>query len=121
VNKSQHMVAGSITSAATYILMTCIYDKKTLMKGIILSSSAGALVGILPDQLEPATSGNHRSFFHSISFALLAGYTIYQYFKRGNIENDVKIVLGVLSSAYASHLALDCFTQRRLPLIVSEF
>lgn len=39
----------------------------------ILGGVAAALFTNLPDLLEPATSPNHRAFFHSIFFAAFVG------------------------------------------------
>ena len=47
--------------------------------------STGALCSILADKLEPASSPNHRGFFHSITFETLLLFSIY---KMLNKEND---------------------------------
>ena len=121
MNRPQHMLAGSLTAASIYLALTHSYNEKSTLKGFIYSLGGGALVGVLPDLIEPATSGNHRGFFHSLTFATLLGYIFYKRHSNENIGNAMKIFFGVIGSAYGSHLALDSMTPRRLPLLLNDF
>jgi inner membrane protein len=74
----------------------------------------------LPDLVEPATSPNHRQFFHSLVFAAGLGVTLYQLHQWDPEDSFHKLVrgLGMLAiSSYLIHLALDATTTKSLPLI----
>lgn len=80
----------------------------------------GYCLGTLPDLLEPATSPNHRQFFHSLFFAALVGYGIYRAYKWEPETSEGKVIRGVCliaAGAYLVHLALDATTMRSLPAI----
>jgi inner membrane protein len=74
----------------------------------------------LPDLLEPASSPNHRQFFHSVVFASLLGAGLYRLHKWQPEEAADKFwkALGMLAiSSYLIHLALDATTAKSLPLL----
>jgi inner membrane protein len=74
----------------------------------------------LPDLLEPATSPNHRQFFHSLVFAglLAAGlYKLHRWEPQDSVEKVWKAVGMLAISGYLIHLALDATTAKSLPLI----
>jgi len=80
----------------------------------------GYCLGTLPDLIEPATSPNHRQFFHSLCFAALVGYGIYKAYQWAPETPEGKLVRGVCliaGLAYLVHLAMDATTKRSLPLI----
>ncbi len=112
-------IAGSIVSAGVYLDSSHTLNQEPSLKGFLLSLGVGATVGVLPDILEPATSSYHRSFFHSMTFASLSGYLIYKALNNEDIDNEVKLIMSVMGSAYGSHLVLDGLTPRGLPLIGS--
>jgi membrane-bound metal-dependent hydrolase YbcI (DUF457 family) len=86
----------------------------------IVGGLAGALLTNLPDILEPATSPNHRAFFHSLTFAaiVVAGmHKLSQWEPQTDVDRFWKS-LGMLAGAsYLIHLALDFTTSRSLPLL----
>jgi len=74
----------------------------------------------LPDLLEPATSPNHRQFFHSVAFAALLAwglYTLHKWEPQDSAEKFWKAVGMLAMSGYLIHLALDATTAKSLPLI----
>lgn len=89
-----------------------------------LAPAAGAVLGAvltkLPDLLEPATSPQHRQFFHSLAFAAALGYGLCKLHdwepedELGKLARWVGLVGG---SAYLVHLALDFTTAKSLPLV----
>lgn len=86
----------------------------------LISGAAAAVLTKLPDLLEPATSPNHRQFFHSIAFASLLGLGVYKLHKWEPQESGDRLwkKVGMLAlSCYLIHLALDATTPRSLPLI----
>jgi len=121
MNRAEHMIAGSIVSAGVYLASSHALNQEPSLKGFLLSAGVGASVSILPDVLEPATSSYHRSFFHSMTFASLSGYLIHEALNNEDIDNELKLILSVMSSAYGSHLVLDGLTPRGLPILFNEF
>ena len=86
----------------------------------LLGGAAAALFTNLPDLLEPATSPNHRAFFHSLAFAALLGKCLHelnQWQPETDSERFCKSVGILATSAYLIHLALDFTTTKSLPLI----
>lgn len=76
----------------------------------------GAVAGILPDLLEPATNPNHRKFFHSMTCGAAVAHGAFgSHTKNWNPENRHAVQLAALS--YASHLLLDGSTPKGLPLV----
>lgn len=85
-----------------------------------LCGAAAAVFTNLPDVLEPATSPNHRQFFHSLAFAALLGaglYKLYEWEPRTDGERLLKGLAALAGSAYLIHLALDATTRKSLPLL----
>lgn len=86
----------------------------------IVAGTAAALFTKLPDMLEPATSPNHRQFFHSFAFAGLLCLAFHELGKwqPESAGGEVLKALGqVAIPAYLIHLFLDSLTAKSLPLI----
>lgn len=80
----------------------------------------GALLGTLPDLLEPADHPNHRQFFHSLLFAAIIGYLGYKLYKWKPEEpwQEVVRMVGLVAiGAYLIHLAMDAVTPKSLPAV----
>ena len=120
MNRNMHLLSGGLAGTGTYLIEKNKSGEKPTPSGLIMSLGGGALTGILPDILEPATSSNHRGFFHSISFGILIVFLLPGLFRSNFISERCKIVLSVLRAAYGSHLVLDSFTPRGLPLFAND-
>lgn len=84
----------------------------------LVGGLAASILTKLPDLLEPATSPNHRQFFHSIVFAglLVAGYIKLDEWEFKDSTQELWKKLGKLAiAAYLIHLALDSTTRKSLP------
>lgn len=128
-NKGTHIAAGAGLGAAVLALWEIIDQNRKIQRGeqteldwggVAVNGFIGAVVGgvfgVLPDVLEPATCFEHRQFFHSLSFAILAAGGIHQLLKR--IQNPmVRRLVIVAAVGYGSHLALDAKTIQGLPLV----
>lgn len=118
MNRSTHqLVAG----AATGIYLA---NRESLAGAVtinpLLGGVAAAFFTNLPDFLEPATSPNHRAFFHSIAFAAFIGTCLHQLNQWEPQTDSEKFLRGVAilaASAYLIHLALDFTTAKSLPVI----
>lgn len=86
----------------------------------ILGGLAGSIFTCIPDVLEPATSPNHRNFFHSIACAGLL-ITALVKLNRWQPESDADRFwrgVGMIAVAsYLIHLTLDATTAKSLPLL----
>jgi len=86
----------------------------------VAGGGLGALLGTLPDILEPANHPNHRQFFHGAIFAGALGYSGYKLYNWKPEESWQEIVrmLGLIAiGAYLIHLAMDASTPKSIPLI----
>lgn len=114
---THRLVAGAIT--AVYMG----HQEKKLGVATGAPIAGGVLCSILtalPDILEPATSPNHRQFFHGIAFAALLarGHAKLDEWTPQTADQELLRNLGKLAIAgYLIHLALDATTRRSLPFI----
>jgi membrane-bound metal-dependent hydrolase YbcI (DUF457 family) len=76
----------------------------------------GAFCGVLPDFLEPASSPNHRKFFHSITAATAIGAGMVKA-NKSNLPGSHKELINLVGTCYLSHLLLDGETISGLPLV----
>lgn len=118
MNRSTHqLVAGAVTGI--YLAKRESIAGTATIKPV-LGGAAAALLTNLPDILEPATSPNHRSIFHSFVFAVFLGVCLHRLNEWQPLTDSEKLLkdVGMLSvSAYLIHLALDFTTTKSLPLI----
>jgi membrane-bound metal-dependent hydrolase YbcI (DUF457 family) len=111
------LVAGA--AAGIYLAKRESLTGATTIKPL-LGGAAAALFTNLPDFLEPATSPNHRSTFHSVACAAFLGMCLHrlnQWQPQTDSEKLMKCVGMLTISAYLIHLALDFTTAKSLPLI----
>lgn len=86
----------------------------------IVAGTAAAFFTKLPDMLEPATSPNHRQFFHSVAFAgllCLAFHELGKWQPESAGGEFLKALGQVAIPAYLIHLFLDSLTAKSLPLV----
>jgi len=70
---------------------------------------------LLSNILEPATSPNHRRFFHAILAAALIAWAISGKHTL-KFSRATRLALWVFGMSYLSHIALDCTTPKRTSL-----
>lgn len=86
----------------------------------LLTGALASQMGSLPDLLEPATSPNHRQFFHSLAFAGIVAHGLrraYRWRPEDSSQSLVRLVGLAIGGSYLAHLAMDFNTPRSLPLI----
>lgn len=76
-NRKQHIVLGAAVGVSGYALYSRMKGEKVSLPELIGASLSGIAGAFLPDLLEPATNPNHRSFFHSVTFAGAAGLSVW--------------------------------------------
>jgi len=114
-----HRMAAGVTTFAVTSTFAKISDVRDLPNPFV----AGALASVftnLPDLIEPATNPNHRQFFHSVAFAGAISYGLkcaYDWEPDSNQKRMLRHMLLILGGAYLTHLALDAFTRKSLPLL----
>ncbi|MDQ8184257.1 metal-dependent hydrolase [Pelagicoccus sp. SDUM812002] len=82
----------------------------------ILYIGLGILGGSLPDLLEPATSPNHRGFFHSLAFGAAVMAFVYGEHSE-EWDPELRKLARAFAKSYLSHLAADLTTPKGLPLL----
>jgi inner membrane protein len=114
--------AHRLTAGTAIALYSADEEAKTGQQTLtpVLGGLAGSIFTCLPDVLEPATSPDHRDFFHSIVFAgILIGGLVK--LSRWQPESDVDRFwrgVGMIAVAsYLIHLTLDATTAKSLPLL----
>lgn len=79
-----------------------------------------AVMGSLPDLIEPAHHPHHRQFFHSLTFAAGLGYgmyRLYQWQPERDWDRFWRFFGLVAGGAYLTHLVMDASTPRSIPLL----
>jgi len=117
-NAVAHRVGAALAlaiAAAHEEQKRCIQTTKPLAAAV-----AGAMLGTLPDILEPALHPNHREFFHSLACAGLIGLGIYHAYRwepTTDGEEVMRFLLLAAGGAFLTHLAMDALTSKGLPLL----
>lgn len=117
-NGATHGLAAFATAATLSAVDEKRRGQATLQP--LLDGVAGALLTSLPDKLEPAVHPNHRQFFHSVVFAVVVGYVTYRAYKWQPTEDWQQLLRWLViigGVAYLTHLVLDAFTAKSLPLV----
>ena len=119
MNGPAHQLAGAVAGIA--ISAYDHEDRTGHLYHPVAAGTVGALLGKLPDMIEPAVwNPHHRQFFHSFAVLGLVGWgmhKIHQWEPEDDFERLLRGFLLVGSAAYLSHLALDALTSRSLPLV----
>jgi inner membrane protein len=118
MNADAHRLAAG-AAVAMFVADREQRDGKTTLQPL----AAGLVASVftkLPDLVEPATSPNHRQFFHSFAFASLLGLGLYKLHQWQPIEDGDKFwrAVGMIGlGSYLIHLACDATTAKSLPLL----
>jgi membrane-bound metal-dependent hydrolase YbcI (DUF457 family) len=114
------MAVGAVVAIAASFFIKRGNGDPIKITDIGLMGLAGKGGGRLPDLLEPATSPNHRQFFHSFTTLSLTGAALYKTYK-WEPEDEFGEILRLIAiaglGAYISHLVLDSSTPKGLPIV----
>lgn len=86
----------------------------------VIGGGLGALLGTLPDIIEPALHPNHRQVFHSVAcYAGLAylARRLYVWEPTNERQQVMRKMALIAISAYLIHLSMDALTSKSLPLV----
>jgi membrane-bound metal-dependent hydrolase YbcI (DUF457 family) len=114
--------AHRVVAAATVGIALAYSETKNgeLTAKSLIGAGLGALLGTLPDIIEPADHPNHRQFFHGVIFAAVlgyAGYKIFQWQPQEDWQKALRFVGMIAIGAYLIHLVMDAMTPKSLPLV----
>lgn len=118
-NGSTHQMLGGLAGLAITRL-----DKPELRTPLhhpVVAFASGAILGKLPDVIEPAWNNpHHRQFFHGVVF--LTGVSIgikkvWDSHPETELGRWLRAAALIAGGAYISHLLADAVTPRSLPLI----
>ena len=119
-NGKTHIVIGGIAGLAVS-LSDRPHKSSPVSHNPVFATGVGALAGRLPDILEPSIGNpHHRQFFHSFAFlgATACAYKkAYDWEPENSWEAFLRGLALVIGGAYISHLVVDAFSNRSLPLI----
>lgn len=122
--KNEHKIMSALTAFVFEVGRQIILEKKGIkldpfesLAGIILAPIAGAIGGVVPDKLEPATDPNHRGFCHSITggAVLCTGISKIPLQTDNRNLNLLNVCLRSSGVGYATHLLQDSATPMGLP------
>ena len=120
MNRRAHAFIGAGIGALYVIARHCRQAPESRppfpVDDLILYAGIGALCGSLPDLIEPATSPNHRQFFHSAAAAAIAGYGAFGSPGR-NMNPDLRKCTEAIVLGYLAHLGADATTAKGVPLL----
>lgn len=114
-----HRMAAGATAFAVTAIFAKISDARDLPHPLVAGTLATVFTN-LPDLIEPATNPHHRQFFHSVAFAGAISYGLkraYDWEPDSDQKRMLRHMLLIIGGAYLTHLALDAFTRRSLPLV----
>lgn len=114
-NRATHEFAGSVSGMVVAASMP-----GASLISIGTSFFIGKDAGRIPDLLEPATSPNHRKFFHSWVILAATSYgwkKTYDWEPESELDKILRFAVLVGGAAVISHLVLDSLTPNSLPLI----
>ncbi len=115
--RAMHIVAGVSAGVAIYGIIKSVRKEEWTFEGAAGSGLLGALGGMLPDILEPATNPCHRQFFHSLLFGAVLLFGKEMVFEALKLSDEQKVLFNSLLGGYSSHLVLDALTPKSLPIV----
>ncbi|MFK3861258.1 metal-dependent hydrolase [Pseudoalteromonas rhizosphaerae] len=116
-NANTHMLVGAGVSMTAALLDE---NKHSVSHHIAIAPAVGALMGKLPDILEPAFHPNHRQFFHGVTVLTMLTTGVVKAYRWSPEESSEKFIRGLMliaGVAYLSHLICDASTPKGLPLL----
>lgn len=116
-NAKTHTLVGAGVGLTVALLDN---NKHPATHNVAVAPAVGALMGRLPDILEPALHPNHRQFFHGMTVLTLLSTALLKAYRWSPEEPFEKFLRGLMligGGAYLSHLICDASTPKGLPLV----
>lgn len=83
-------------------------------EGLVGAALLGALFGILPDEIEPATSPRHRKTAHSMALLALC---LGELTRNDRPDEQGRLAAKIAAAGVGSHILADSTTDAGIPLI----
>lgn len=115
-NGVTHTSVGALTELA----MAVDGDRDGKDINPLIAMGTSSAFAKLPDLIEPAINPHHRQFFHSIAFLAMVGCglkKVYDWQPEDQAGRFLRYFTLCAGAGYISHLVLDGFTPRSLPLL----
>lgn len=118
-NGLAHAVTGGLSGLSVDLLDPDRSDNPAASP--LVATAVGGFFGKLPDILEPALNNpHHRQFCHSLLVLIAVGYGVkkaWEWEPKDSFEEVFRVIALCAGAGYISHLVLDGFTPRSLPLL----
>jgi membrane-bound metal-dependent hydrolase YbcI (DUF457 family) len=116
-----HIIIGAATGAAVNVALQT--GRKVLKPQtpfdwgeFFICTGAASVAALAPDILEPATSPDHRGFFHSVAMAAIVAYVMTGK-HTGKWPTIITLIVGAAGVGYLSHLIADSTTPKSINLV----
>lgn len=111
-----HVVIGAATVAVANLFKQLVQMQNDPTRSfnwteLAVYAAAGGMIAVIPDLLEPATTPEHRHFFHSVFFGTGILYATHGAYSR-TWDHEARTLLRAAGYAYISHLAADALTPK---------
>ena len=116
-SKGTHIVVGIGAGLLSYGIYKRLKQEDWTLEGALGSAAAGAALACLPDVIEPALSPNHRGLAHSFALLGMLLATLKHVSDTPDLPPGLKVAISVAIGAYSSHLGVDAFSPKGLPLL----
>lgn len=115
-SKKVHVMVGVFAGIGMYALYKHSKHEDWNLGEICLAAVLGGTMGLLPDILEPAKNPHHRQIFHSL-FVLSSFLLRDKFYTTFDLNDQQRAFCNIAVTGYLSHLFLDSFTPKSLPII----
>ena len=114
--KTHALIAG-MAGIGAYVFYCRRRQQEMRFMDAVGSGFVAAFGGLAPDLIEPASTPNHREFFHS----LVSGMGLACVARKAQVDQRtpefLKLIVVLLAVGYISHLLADAFTPKDLPFM----
>jgi membrane-bound metal-dependent hydrolase YbcI (DUF457 family) len=113
----QHALIGAGIGVVGWFVYCKLVERPLDLGQFLWAAAIGAVGGLLPDLLEPASHPNHRQFFHSYFAGALLIHANGHISRNTQIPAAARRALHLASGGFLSHLLADAQTPKSLPWI----
>ena len=116
-DKNEHALGGAMAGILGYCVSRYVQGEPIDPNKAIGCGLIGAVAGVAPDLMEPATGPKHRGFVHSGTTVALVTGGIKKVWENPELNSEQKAILTALGMSFLSHHALDADTPAGIPLL----
>jgi membrane-bound metal-dependent hydrolase YbcI (DUF457 family) len=112
-----HALIASVAGVAAYAVYCRRNAQEVRFLDAVVSGLVAVVGGLVPDLIEPANNPNHRSLFHSLAAGTALIHGTNQVQTNDRIPDATKLIMVLLVVGFFSHLLVDAFTPKGLPVL----